>query len=171
MSAEKKGGAKARKLGRGELSTDLYDQPGHLIRRAHQISLSMYQAVIGGDVTPIQYAALRILQDHPDIDQVTLAKYCALDTSTAATLAVKLEERGLVERSVVEGNRRARALRLTKAGERLLESLVSSVHELRQRMLEPLTADEQRLFLELLTKFVHLNNEQSRAPLRRDEAA
>ena len=171
MSADKKGTTKPRKAERGELSTDLYDQPGHLIRRAQQISLSMYQAVIGTEVTPIQYAALRILQDHPDIDQVTLAKYCALDTSTAATIAVKLEERGLVERTVVAENRRARALRLTPAGETLLEELVPSVHELRRRILEPLTEEEQQLFLALLTKFVHLNNEQSRAPLRRDEVA
>jgi DNA-binding MarR family transcriptional regulator len=157
--------------GRGALSTDLYDQPGHLIRRAQQISISMFHSIIGTDVTPIQYSALRILQDHPDIDQVTLAKLAALDTSTTATLAVKLEERGLVERFVPPTNRRFRLLRLTAAGDELLDKLVPSVHELRRCLLEPLTDEEQRTFLGLLTKFVRLNNEKSRAPLRRDEAA
>ncbi len=151
-----------------ELSTDLYDQPGHLIRRAHQISVSMFHAVIGQEVTAIQYGALRILQDHPDIDQVTLAKLCALDNSTTASLAVRLEERGLIERFVPPENKRYRLLRLTRAGAELLEALVPSVHELRHRLLEPLTKEEQATFLALLSKFVRLNNEKSRAPLRRE---
>ena len=158
-------GTRAKKA--DELSTDLYDQPGHLIRRAHQISVSMFHAVIGPDITPVQYAALRILQDHEDIDQVTLAKYCALDNSTTATLAVRLEEKGLIERITPPENKRFRLLRLTPAGNALLESLVPSVHRLRNRMLETLSKEEQKTFLMLLSKFVHINNEQSRAPLRR----
>lgn len=152
--------------GDNELSTDLYDQPGHLIRRAQQISVSMFYAVIGPDVTPMQYAALRILQDQPDIDQVTLARLCALDTSTTASLAVRLEERGLIERFVPPDNKRFRLLRLTRAGAALLERLVPSVHELRHRLLENLDEEEQRTFVALLQKFVQLNNDKSRAPLR-----
>ncbi|MDN8037059.1 MarR family winged helix-turn-helix transcriptional regulator [Burkholderia vietnamiensis] len=154
-----------------ELSTDLYEQPGHLIRRAHQISVSMFHEVLGPDITPIQYAALRILQDHPDIDQVTLAKYCALDNSTTANLAVRLGEKGLVERVTPPENKRVRLLRLSTEGAALLESLVPSVHELRHRMLQTLTLDEQETFLALLSKFVHINNEKSRAPLRRQQIA
>jgi len=161
-------GSKKRRQTEEELSTDLYDQPGHLIRRAHQISVSMFHAVIGQEVTPIQYGALRILQDHPDIDQVTLAKLCALDNSTTASLAVRLEERGLLERFVPPENKRYRLLRLTRAGVELLDGLVPSVHELHDRLLEPLTKAEQSTFLTLLSKFVRLNNEKSRAPLRRE---
>ena len=120
-----------------ELSIDVYDQPGHLIRRAHQIAVSMFHRTIGYEVTPIQYAVLRILQDHPGIDQVTLARYCALDTSTAADLAVRLEERGLVKRMMPMKSRRFRVLHLTDEG------------------------------VVLLKKFVHLNNAKSRAPLDR----
>jgi DNA-binding MarR family transcriptional regulator len=162
------GGDKKKRGPEEELSTDLYGQPGHLIRRAHQISVSMFHAVIGPEVTPIQYGALRILQDHPDIDQVTLARLCALDNSTTASLAVRLEERGLLERVVPPENKRYRLLRLTPAGAELLEGLVPSVHELHDRLLESLTKEEQATFMDLLAKFVHLNNEKSRAPLRRE---
>ncbi len=150
-----------------ELSIDVYDQPGHLIRRAHQISVSMFYTTIGYDVTPIQYAVLRILQDHPGIDQVTLARYCALDTSTAADLAVRLEERGLVKRMMPMKSRRFRVLHLTPEGVTLLKRLVPSVYMMNRRLVQPLNRDEQRLFLRLLKKFVHLNNERSRAPLDR----
>jgi hypothetical protein len=72
---------------------DVYDEPGHLIRRAQQIAVSMFHSTMRNGVTPIQYCVLRVLQDHPGIDQVTLARLCALDTSTAADLAVRSRAR------------------------------------------------------------------------------
>ena len=150
-----------------ELSIDVYDQPGHLLRRAHQIAVSMFHTTIGYEVTPIQYAVLRILQDHPGIDQVTLARYCALDTSTAADLAVRLEERGLVKRLMPMKSKRFRLLHLTPGGVALLKKLVPSVFLMNRRLVQPLTNEEQRIFLRLLKKFVHLNNAKSRAPLDR----
>ena len=150
-----------------ELSTDLYDQPGHLIRRAQQIAVSMFYSTMGYQVTPVQYAVLRILQDHAGIDQVTLARFCALDTSTAADLAVRLEARGLVRRMMPMKSRRFRLLHLTPEGTNLLKKLVPSSLLLARRLLKALNKDEQRVFLHLLKKFVHLNNEESRAPLDR----
>jgi len=150
-----------------QLSTDVYDQPGHLIRRAQQIAVSSFYSSMGYDVTPVQYAVLRILQDHPGIDQVTLARYCALDTSTAADLAVRLEERGLVKRMMPMKSKRFRLLQLTPEGLALVKRLLPSGHLLNRRLLQPLSREEQKIFLRLLKKFVHLNNQKSRAPLER----
>ena len=146
---------------------EVYDEPGHLIRRAQQIAVSMFHSTMGHGVTPIQYCVLRVLQSHPGIDQVTLAKFCALDTSTAADLAVRLEERGLVRRMMPMKSRRFRLLHLTEEGTNLLKKLVPSSLLLARRLLKALNKDEQRVFLHLLKKFVHLNNEESRAPLDR----
>ena len=33
---------------------ELYEQPGHLIRRAQQIAVSMFFDALGRDVTPVQ---------------------------------------------------------------------------------------------------------------------
>jgi len=144
---------------------DLYDQPGHLIRRAHQITTSMFHSLMGQQVTPIQYCVLRVLQDHPGIDQVTMASYCALDTSTAAELAVRLEERGLIKRMMPMKSKRFRLLQLTPQGTALLRKLVPSVHLLNRRLMRALNKGEQKDLLRLLKKFVHLNNQESRAPL------
>lgn len=146
---------------------EVYDEPGHLIRRAQQIAVSMFHSTMGHGVTPIQYCVLRVLQSHPGIDQVTLARYCALDTSTAADLAVRLEERGLVRRMMPMKSKRFRLLHLTPEGTNLLRKLVPRSKLLARRLLEALNKDEQTVFLELLKKFVHLNNEESRAPLDR----
>jgi DNA-binding MarR family transcriptional regulator len=143
---------------------DLYEHPGHLLRRAQQIAVSIFYDELGAELTPVQYALLSRLAEHPGIDQVSLAGLAAIDTSTGATVCARLEEKGLLERKVLPHNRRQRALTITAAGARLLEDLVPGAQRLRQRLLEPLSAAEQQQFMQLLTKLVQENNEQSRAP-------
>jgi len=147
---------------------EVYDEPGHLIRRAQQIAVSMFHSTMGKGITPVQYCVLRVLRDHPGIDQVTLARLCALDTSTAADLAVRLEERGLVMRMMPMKSKRFRLLHLTPQGKALVNKLVPSSHVLARHLLAALDGKEQKVFVRLLKKFVHLNNEVSRAPLDRN---
>ena len=158
------------KSGLRQSITEVYDEPGHLIRRAQQIAVSMFHSVMGNGVTPVQYCVLRVLRDHPGIDQVTLARLCALDTSTAADLAVRLEERGLVMRMMPMKSRRFRLLHLTREGKALLDKLIPSSRVLGRQLLKELNKEEQKVFVSLLKKFVHLNNDISRAPLDRSAA-
>jgi len=144
---------------------DLYEHPGHLLRRAQQISVSIFYDEMGNDLTPVQYAILSRLAGHPGIDQVSLAGLAAIDTSTGATVCARLEEKGLLERKVIPHNRRQRALTITAEGSRLLNAMEPAAQRLRDRLLAPLSAQEQELFMGLLTRLVNENNEQSRAPL------
>ena len=144
---------------------DLYEHPGHLLRRAQQISVSIFYDEMGNDLTPVQYAILSRLAGHPGIDQVSLAGLAAIDTSTGATVCARLEEKGLLERKVIPHNRRQRALTITAEGSRLLNAMEPAAQRLRDRLLAPLSAQEQALFMGLLTRLVNENNEQSRAPL------
>lgn len=146
------------------LAMDLYDQPGHLIRRAQQIAVSMFFEALGRDVTPVQYAMLRMLQERPGIDQVTLAQEVALDTSTTAEIAARLEAKGWIVRELLA--RRQRRLLLTPEGEAVLQRLVPGLAAMNDQLLARLDAAEREDFMRLLRKFVQLNNEQSRAPMR-----
>lgn len=152
-------------------SIDLYDQPGHLIRRAHQISVSMFHDLLGREVTPVQYSVLRMLHELPGLDQVTLAQRVGLDTSTTADIAVRLEAKGWIVREVLP--RRQRRLLLTPEGEKLLVELIPAVNALSHGLLDGMGEEDAQQLLRLLRKFVHLNNDQSRAPLRSssDDAA
>ena len=143
------------------LSVDLYDQPGHLIRRAHQRSVAAFADALGRDVTPVQYAVLRMLQERPGIDQVTLAREVALDNSTTADIAARLEAKGWIVRELLA--RRQRALRLTAAGEAMLQQMLPRVAPMYHRLLDGLAPEEQAQFLALLRKFVHLNDAAARA--------
>lgn len=134
------------------IDIDLYDQPGHLIRRAHQIAVSAFHDRFGRKVTPVQYAVLRMLRERPGIDQVTLAREVALDTSTTAELAVRLESRGLIVRAMLA--RGQRSLSLTDEGLALVESLAPGIQAVQQLLLGRLEAAEHAEFLRLLRKFV-----------------
>jgi len=167
MAAEhdaEKGAAQRGEMGavQGSLQMDLFDQPGHLIRRAQQISVSMFLDAVGRDVTPVQYAVLRMLQERPGIDQVTLASAVALDTSTTAELAARLEGKGWIRRELRA--RRQRSLTLTDSGRAVLARLLPGIHALNQTMLTSLSDAERAEFMRLLRKFVQVNNALSRAP-------
>ena len=144
---------------------DLYDQPGHLLRRAHQIAVSMFGEEVGPEVSPREYAILRMVFEKPGIDQVGLSRLIGVDTSSAALTAARLGQRGLLTREVSALDRRLLCLHLTDAGRSLLATTVDGVHRMRDRLLSPLDGEEQALFMGLLRKLVQVNNEDSRAPL------
>lgn len=146
------------------VSIELHEQPGHLIRRAHQIAVSLFHEGLGREVTPVQYAVLRALQDKPGIDQVTLSQEIALDTSSTADVAVRLEAKGLIAREVLP--RGQRSLQLTAEGEALLTRLVPGMNAMCRSMLGSMDAKEQAEFIRLLQKFVHINDDGRAAPRR-----
>jgi len=147
------------------LSIELYDEPGHLIRRAQQIAVSKFHEVHGRHVTPIQYAILRTLHETPGIDQVTLAQLIALDTSTTADIAARLETKGWILREVLP--RRQRRLSLTPDGEEVLLELKPGVDVLYHGMMSSLEPAEQKEFMRLLRKFVHLHDPQHQFEVRK----
>jgi DNA-binding MarR family transcriptional regulator len=144
---------------------DLYEQPGHLFRRAQQIATSIYYDTLGVEVTPIQYAILRMLHERPGTDQKTLAGLIALDTSTTATTAERLEAKGLIVRELHIAGRRQRLLFLTAEGQALLGSLIHGVRKMQDEMFHAFDAQEKETLMRLLRKFVSVNNDRSRAPL------
>ena len=78
-------------------------QPGYAIRRLHQISVGIFLQEAGElGVTPVQYAALQVVGNQPGIDQRTLARSIALDTSTTGGVVDRLEARGWLERRRME---------------------------------------------------------------------
>jgi len=132
----------------------VHDEPGHLIRRAQQLAVARFHEVHGRDATPIQYAILRTLQESPGIDQVTLAQKIALDTSTTADIATRLDTKGWIERKVLP--RRQRSLSLTTAGEAVLAAMQPGIEPVYQAVLKNLEPAEQAEFMRLLRKLVGL---------------
>ncbi|MFM2055751.1 MAG: hypothetical protein RLY71_136 [Pseudomonadota bacterium] len=126
-------------------------QPGHCIRRLHQIAVALFMdETAGSAVTPVQFAAMTAVHEQPGIDQRTLAASIAFDTSTIGGVIDRLEKRGLMLRRTSPSDRRVRLLELTPDGEALLQTLVPAVLKTQERLLAALPVEQRALFSTLL---------------------
>lgn len=143
--------------------------PGHLIRRLNQISVAQFMDQInsgGLSLTPVQYAALCAVRDHPGIDQATVAGLIAYDRATLGKVIDRLDARELVMRKVSPTDRRARELFLTEQGQTLLEKAHPLVKAAQPEILSGLNDQEQEQLVMLMQKVIQAGNELSRAPHR-----
>ena len=148
-----------------QTTTDLENLPGHLIRRLNQIAVGIFMMEMESlGLTPIQFAALQAIHQHPKIDQKTLAQLIGLDTSTTGGVIDRLELRGLVDRQASEFDRRVRLLVLTEDGQSILQTAVPLMLKAQEKILSPLNATDKKIFMSLLNRLVKENNEYSRAP-------
>ncbi|MBV9395859.1 MAG: MarR family transcriptional regulator [Methylobacteriaceae bacterium] len=145
----------------------LYDKPGHLIRRAQQIAWALFMAECAPfDITSVQYAALFAVRENPGIDATRLSALVAFDRSTLGLVVERLEAKGLIERSGDPKDKRIKLLHLTLQGRRILREIEPAVERAQKRILAPLKPEQRRQFVNLLSQLVHLNNDLARAPLR-----
>jgi DNA-binding MarR family transcriptional regulator len=150
---------------------DLYRRPGFMIRRAHQIAVSLFLDETGElGITNRQYGILFALGQQPGIDQISVARLLGLDRSTTGMVIKTLEQAGLVGRDVGVRDRRRVSLRLTRAGERMLERLAEPAQRAQARVLSAYTPQERTQFLALLDKLIRKFNDSTRVPLQEQRA-
>ncbi|MFN3461436.1 MAG: MarR family winged helix-turn-helix transcriptional regulator [Oceanibaculum sp.] len=128
-------------------------QVGHLLRRAHQRATAIFLAAMQEhQVTPTQWAALAKLRDEGSLSQNHLGRLTAMDPATIQGVARRLIARKLVCRQADLDDRRRAALRLTEAGERLVDGLYETAAGISRDTLEPLSEAERKMFLDLLRR-------------------
>src|SRR5437763_15087202 len=133
----------------------LYRRPGFMIRRAHQIAVSLFLEETGAlGITNRQYGILLALEHRPGIDQISVARLLGLDRSTTGMVIKKLEQAGLIGRAVGARDRRRASLTLTRAGERLLDRLAEPAQRAQARVHSAFTPVERGQLLGLLAKFI-----------------
>lgn len=143
---------------------DLYQRPGFLLRRAHQISAAIFERACADlALTPAQYGVLCVLQQQPGIDQSSLARALAFDKVTVLRVLKGLEDRGLCERLPAQDNRRQRSVRLSAKGKRLLLQADQPVQQAYEVLMSPFNQEEQARLIALLQKLNHELDAQARA--------
>lgn len=144
----------------------LYARPGFLLRRAHQISVSIFESACSDlGITPGQYAVLTALRADCTLDQTSVARAIGLDKVTVSLLLRGLETRGLVDRRVQLDNRRKRVLTVTAAGLALLQRTDAPAEDAYERLMAPFDAAQRQTLIGLLQQLVGDLEHCSRAPL------
>ncbi|KQP53369.1 MULTISPECIES: MarR family winged helix-turn-helix transcriptional regulator [unclassified Methylobacterium] len=139
----------------------LPERPGFLIRRLHQIHVSLFSERCGAfRITPLQYSLLSLLAECGEADQTTLANAVALDRTTTTGAIKRLEARGFVERSASPTDRRSQRCRLTQAGRVLLSRMEAAARQAHDATLESLSEDEQATLIRLMKKITAANQQR-----------
>lgn len=129
--------------------------PGHLIRRAHQVSTAVFaqeMAREGLDLTPFQFAAMSVIASEPGLDQASVAARAAVDRATIGGVIDRLVDKGLMTRSVSQTDRRARVLILTDSGADTLNRVQNAIARVQDALCAGLSADERASLIALLTR-------------------
>lgn len=149
---------------------EIYETPGHLIRRAQQIAVAIFMEECDElDLTPVQYAALVAVRDHAGIDATRLASLIAFDRSTIGSVIERMEAKGWITRAGSAEDKRVKLLTITVEGRHLLKRSAAQVERAQQRILAPLKPTDRTKLVALLSELVRANNEASRAPQREFE--
>ena len=133
----------------------LSDRPGFLVRRVHQIHISLFSELCAPfGVTPVQYSLLSALSDREEADQTTLSRMVALDRTTTTGALKRLEARGLVRRGTSTMDRRSQSCTLTAEGRRMLEEMEDGARRAHAVTVDMLTPEERHQFIEAMKKIV-----------------
>jgi len=90
----------------------------HVLIIAREIQFRGYQDPRAVPLTATEGMVMRYIQDHPITAPKQIAAAVGLQRSNLSTLMRDLETKGLIERTMSEGDRRGVTVRLTEAGRR-----------------------------------------------------
>jgi DNA-binding MarR family transcriptional regulator len=147
--------------------TSVWNRPGFLVRRLHQIHVAIFLDEMAEDnITPIQYGLLSVLADLPGLDQMSLAEEIGIDRANVADVLTRLESRGLIARTVSAQDNRRKFCAPTKQGLAFVRKYHANMQRAQDNLLRPLKPAERAEFMRLLRCIVEAGNEFGRAPLR-----
>ncbi len=151
----------------GESHTSLWDRPGFLVRRLHQIHVAIFLEECAADnITPVQYGLLSVLMEEGERDQATLAEEVGIDRTNVADVLERLERRGLLIRVANPRDKRMRVAQLTDKGRAFVRKNRTAMQRAQDKMLAPLSEADRHRFRDLLRALVEANNKLGRAPMR-----
>ncbi|KDA06857.1 MarR family transcriptional regulator [Microbacterium sp. CH12i] len=123
---------------------------GHLIRRAQQLHVALWNQEVSSEVGSVQYAALAVLESAPGANQRELGSALDLDRSTITALVERLKRKGLIDRVQSEQDRRHKVLTITEAGRDVLRELDPKVAQMNESLTSALSDEEQVVLRRLL---------------------
>ncbi|HTJ93290.1 MAG TPA: MarR family transcriptional regulator [Pararobbsia sp.] len=149
----------------------LYQRPGFMIRRAHQISIDMFIDTCRPlDLTPSQYGVMFVLRHADASSQIGIARLLGLDRSTTALVVRNLTERGFIIKEPCQTDGRKTEITLTREGRRILRRADELAQRSREELMEAFSGNEADEFMRLLGKFIDHFNDRTRVSLAGMEA-
>lgn len=136
----------------GKNTYKLDDHVGYLMRQATQRHTALFQERMPDGLTPTQFATLARLYEKGPCPQNQLGRRTSMDVATIKGVVDRLRQKGLVETTPSEQDKRLIVVTLSPQGRRLIRRATDQGHKVSADTLAPLDAAERAQFLTLLKK-------------------
>ena len=134
---------------------DIYKQPGHLIRRAHQMVMAVFaEETKGFGITPVQFSAMIVICEQPGIDATRVAELIYFDRATIGNVLDRLQTKGFILREAGKRDRRTKRLFITPRGTALLKKVERLTPRISNRVVAPLTPADRAKLMTMLNQLV-----------------
>ncbi|QDL94580.1 MarR family transcriptional regulator (plasmid) [Paroceanicella profunda] len=124
---------------------------GFYLRHAFEASFADFSRTLGADqLKPGSFALLSLIVGNPGLTQVELGRVSGRDKSSVTSALRQLEDRGIIRRERLEGDRRSYASYVTPAGEKVYARMAQKAQAHFRRLDEIVGPERKAAFLATL---------------------
>lgn len=145
--------SEAKAAGATPVDYDLTKQVGHLLRKAYQTHVAIFQALSNHpQITPTQFAVLCAVRDVGPCSLTVIGRRIVMDLATVRGTIERLSNRGLVSISKDDTDRRQVIAALSPEGRQLLDDMVPIAQKITDATVQKLSVAETIALIYLLEK-------------------
>ena len=99
-----------------------------------------------------QPKVLDYLKDHDGASQKEIAAGCLIEAGSLTTILNRMEEKGLIERKMLNGNRRTFHIFMTESGKKNQKLVEETFEKIEETALNNVSEEEQKVFMEIFLR-------------------
>ena len=96
-----------------------------------------------------QPKVLDYLKDHDGASQKEIAAGCLIEAGSLTSILNRMEEKGLIERKMLNGNRRTFHIFMTDSGKKNQKLVEETFEKIEETALNNISEEEQKVFMEI----------------------
>lgn len=99
-----------------------------------------------------QPKVLDYLKDHDGASQKEIAAGCLIEAGSLTSILNRMEEKGLIERKMLNGNRRTFHIFMTESGKKNQKMVEETFEKIEETALNNVSEEEQKVFMEIFLR-------------------
>lgn len=99
-----------------------------------------------------QPKVLDYLKDHDGASQKEIAAGCLIEAGSLTSILNRMEEKGLIERKMLNGNRRTFHIFMTEFGKKNQKLVEETFEKIEETALNNVSEEEQKVFMEIFLR-------------------
>ena len=99
-----------------------------------------------------QPKVLDYLKDHDGASQKEIAAGCLIEAESLTSILNRMEEKGLIERKMLNGNRRTFHIFMTESGKKNQKLVEETFEKIEETALNNVSEEEQKAFMEIFLR-------------------